>query len=959
MFRRCLTCLIQDLFKFANRSAKDVDEVVHLDRVTAQELTLCAVLSLVAQTDVTAPYDEEVYATDASLAKGAYTVKHVGLSASRLLWLCGDKKGSYTSLDLPARAQLRAVGCDLDQDPVPDWIQKPSRAPDLKFDAVEICGGSGVLTSAMSFRGLVCCVPIDLSRSPQFDVCDVRLLEWVLHMLSEQRLHAVICEPPCTTFSVAQHPSSRSYQCPLGFNRKDAKTLLGNTLAFRCLTMLWFAHRLGAIGLLEQPRLSKMAWLSVWKFLRIQGLTEAIVASCNFNSPHKKEFKFLLAGIDETALELKCPGGHKHLKVEGKYTKASAVYTPELSAHLAEHIFQAVQRRKRSLEDERPTSGLESVVINDLLSQDGWTTGGVWEWQQPGHINVLESRSYVGLLRALLLKGGDRRFTALLDSRVAKGCHAKGRSSSWTLRPSLFRACSYQIAGNLHGSLGFAPTRLNTADCPTRDKPMPLGSSHSIFSHLAPDQLAHLHSLQFSRPVSGWIRFYILVTFVLCPVEASGFPPVSDYWIFSSCISALGLVILCSAVVCVCLSIGLLVLSIPCRSVARGFLLLGIASSLCNNLSNSRIIGVSPAAIFIANCVCCHGMPLNPSGRDEVLRAQRRSGNQLQADRVVLQQTRDRRGSLLSAFDEWLGENLRVTLEDLLGRQCDPEQVAEALVSYGKDMYNAGKSYGKFSETINAVTAKRPGLRRQVGIAWDLAFNWVVDEPHDHHAAMPLSIMLSMTSLALLWGWTQVAGVIALGWAGVLRIGEIFNAVRSDLVLPEDSAPGIQTALLKIRLPKTRGRAARHQAVKIDPSDIVALLSAVFGKLSPSSRLWPWSPATLRKRFRDLQIAIGLESQLKRGVLPFSLASLRPGGATYWLGVTEDAEYVRRKGRWVSAKVLEIYLQEATVATFNEKITEVAKNRIALLSQNFSTILARSIFFQQTFIPECCWPKLW
>ena len=346
MFRRCLTCLIQDLFKFANRSSADVDEVVHLDRKTAQELTLCAVLSLVAQTDATAPYDEEVYAIDASLAKGAYTVKHVGLAVSRLLWLCGDKKGSYTSLDLPARAQLRAVGCDLDQDPVPEWIEKPSRAPDLHFDAVEICGGSGVLTSALSLRGLVCSAPIDLSRSSQFDVCDVRLLEWVLFMLSEHRLHAVLCEPPCTTFSAAQHPSSRSYQCPLGFDRKDVKTLLGNTLAFRCLTMLWFAHRIAAVGLLEQPRLSKMAWLSVWKFLVDQGLTEAIVASCNFGSPHKKEFKFLMTGIDASAVERRCPGGHKHLKVEGKYTKASAIYTPELCTHLAEHIFPCSPAKK-------------------------------------------------------------------------------------------------------------------------------------------------------------------------------------------------------------------------------------------------------------------------------------------------------------------------------------------------------------------------------------------------------------------------------------------------------------------------------------------------------------------------------------------------------------------------------------------------------------------------------------
>ena len=42
----------------------------------------------------------------------------------------------------------------------------------------------------------------------------------------------------------------------------------------------------------------------------------------------------------------------------------------------------------------------------------------------------------------------------------------------------------------------------------------------------------------------------------------------------------------------------------------------------------------------------------------------------------------------------WLGENLRTTIDDLLFRQQDPDAVSEALVSYGKAMYESGKSYG-------------------------------------------------------------------------------------------------------------------------------------------------------------------------------------------------------------------------------------------------------------------------
>jgi hypothetical protein len=122
-------------------------------------------------------------------------------------------------LDNPARAILRSIGEETEA-----WTQhlsSPARSIDFRFDIVEICGGSGVLSAALSKAGLHVCVPIDLSRSPQFDVTSLRMLEWVMYMLKEKRLKAVVCEPVCTTFSPAQHPASRGYSCPEGFDGSD------------------------------------------------------------------------------------------------------------------------------------------------------------------------------------------------------------------------------------------------------------------------------------------------------------------------------------------------------------------------------------------------------------------------------------------------------------------------------------------------------------------------------------------------------------------------------------------------------------------------------------------------------------------------------------------------------------------------------------------------------------------
>ena len=76
-------------------------------------------------------------------------------------------------------------------------------------------------------------------------------------------------------------------------------------------------------------------------------------------------------------------------------------------------------------------------------------------------------------------------------------------------------------------------------------------------------------------------------------------------------------------------------------------------------------------------------------------------------------------------------------------RDVDAEYVAELLVCFGEELYYAGKPYGRYSETINAVAARRPTIRKSLVAAWDLAFSWVTDEPGAHHPAMRLAVLLA------------------------------------------------------------------------------------------------------------------------------------------------------------------------------------------------------------------------
>ena len=283
--------------------------------------------------------------------------------------------------------------------------------------------------------------------------------------------------------------------------------------------------------------------------------------------------------------------------------------------------------------------------------------------------------------------------------------------------------------------------------------------------------------------------------------------------------------------------------------------------------------------------------------------------------------------------------------ELLFGRQIDSELVTEALIAYGKELYYGGKPYGRFAETINAVTSARPFLRKQVQPVWDLAFNWVADEPHEHHPALPLSILLAISGLSLLWGWHHEACIYLMCWTGLLRIGEALAATRRELILPRDAAPGVGVALLRILLPKTRGRSAKHQAARIDFPDVIRLLDATYGSCDGDTPLWKLSPQTLRKRFGQLQTALGIDPSRGPGKIPYDLGSLRPGGATFYLQQTEDSEFVRRRGRWLSSRVLEIYLQETTVNTYHQKLKTESRQKVQVLADNFSDILERAITF--------------
>ena len=266
MFRRPLMSVLFASHRLVNSSCLDsaCPKVIPLPRDVAQELLLLAILSPLMVSDLSVPLGNRVFCTDSSDTKGAVVSTPVNQALS------GSKKGGYAKLLTKQEALLHRLssrfgGALLQDDEEICEKEKPRKSPLLRFDFLEICGGASKVSRELSLLGWTVGPSLDLDSSPFFDLSSLDLFRWVCHLLESGRLDGFLVQPPCTTFSPAQHPSLRSYRQPRGFNPTEARTLLGTCLAFRSLGLMLVASRAGAIGLLEQSRRSKMAWLDEWR----------------------------------------------------------------------------------------------------------------------------------------------------------------------------------------------------------------------------------------------------------------------------------------------------------------------------------------------------------------------------------------------------------------------------------------------------------------------------------------------------------------------------------------------------------------------------------------------------------------------------------------------------------------------------------------------------------------------
>ena len=163
-YRRPLMSLMGKCFHVVDAATYDPNEpkVVPLSRSVANQLVLLAALAPLALHEISARYDPDVYATDASNTMGGICKARVGEEVVETLWRHCKSKGAYTRLlsqaeVLMRRLELHEEGRD---EPTINAVQRPLA---YSFDFIEVFAGSAKVTTYVAQLGVAVGPPIELS----------------------------------------------------------------------------------------------------------------------------------------------------------------------------------------------------------------------------------------------------------------------------------------------------------------------------------------------------------------------------------------------------------------------------------------------------------------------------------------------------------------------------------------------------------------------------------------------------------------------------------------------------------------------------------------------------------------------------------------------------------------------------------------------------------------------------
>ena len=908
MFRRPILAILSH--SFAEGHGLPQDRVFCLSRECRNELLALCWLAPICITDIRVDVAPKIFCTDASPDGAGICVSDEDPVVVAELWRHSEQRGYYTQLLNPAATILQEHDepfeepCPLveNSQPLDSMIRIPSSLKEgILYDCIELFRGEGNWSLSNEAVGFRVHPGIDVRGSGLAfaDLLDDSVYHQVLSLAARGVIRDWHAGPPCYTYGTLRRPRIRSKRFPAGFRMNDPLTREQTLLALRTAFVMNLVMLTGLFFSVEQPGSSVMFYLDIFKRMVFRGALITRMCFCSFGSPFKKPSQWLhnKPWMYELEQPCRCLDKTCHFVIEGTFTNASVQTFENMCKPSSREVYGRAPR------------------VGEAVSA--------------------YSASY----------------PRCLCSRIASGA-AQAVADSVPLVPLSAHVLSMKRIGH-------------PADIPSSVFKEPLADPRPF--HQDPEWVEELaDSLSFRELLRYKFRKKGHINVLECRVHKTWLKHCAKRHPNSRVVALLD-----SRVTLGATSKGRSSSRALCRVLqgSLGYILGGglypgglhICSSKNRSDGPSRNRPVPPRSKELPSWLLALRRG-DYTPMDLVLTAARFTklearwlrlflllGGDIEVNPGPSRKQATPRGPLdmsvgfapatsgrmtacVAAFEKWLWEELNVQLPSIA---WDTVAAPLALRAYGMFLFSAGAPRYRFVYTITGLQDIYPHLRPFFSGAWQVDRKWQQYEPGSCRPVLSGPVMQAVCSIALLWEWYRCLDVTLIGFLGMLHPSEMINLVRSDLLLPSDTLIEDPVFYVFIRHPKTV-RFARRQHCKVDDPVVLAFVAKVFGRLSPSTPLFPGGTHAYRNRWNSVLSRLSIPvSQRDQGCTP---AVLRGSGATHMFMSCEDLPRVQWRGRWSQQKTLEFYIQEVGAQSLLSKLPPAAHSKVKTLA-NFSCAL--------------------
>jgi len=288
----------------------------------------------------------------------------------------------------------------------------------------------------------------------------------------------------------------------------------------------------------------------------------------------------------------------------------------------------------------------------------------------------------------------------------------------------------------------------------------------------------------------------------------------------------------------------------------------------------------------------------------------------------------------LSLFVDWCRRSVRsIGIDELFDKV--PPFAGQCLRSYGDVLYQHGGALSNYRHCILALQRWKPICRPYMHGPWELVRRWEFQEPVSHRPPLPEGVVKGLVTLAWQLQWYDWCGVTLIAFYGAGRLGEILRCLRSDLILPKDTIGEIShNAFLELRRFKSLNRQpSRIQHMKVTDKYCVKLLGIIYGNYVSSDRLFDGSADQYRRRWDFLLKSFSIDKSLR-----LTPGGLRGGSAVWAYRHGVPLPQIQWNLRLRHLATLESYIQETASLTVFSSLTPTSRSRLQKAASLFGLL---------------------